>query len=95
MYRILQSKSTTKAITKLLCQRRISLDKLEKVLIKLSLNPFDPSLKTHKVTTRALGLKYSSRLDSDLRLIWSFDQDDCLVIWLLDIGGHSGNRSVY
>lgn len=95
MYSVKQSKYFTKSVEKLLKQRRISLTKINNVIIKLSSNPFDPSLKSHKVNTRTFGLQYSSRIDGDLRIIWSFDENENLIIHLLDIGGHSGSKSVY
>ena len=76
-------------------QKRVVLEKINKVVIKLSSNPFDQSLKTHKVQTRALGLRYSFRVDGDLRIIWSFDEEENLIIHLLDVGGHSGAKGVY
>ncbi len=95
MYLIKQSKVFKKSVDKLIKQRRIFLDKINNVVFKLSLDPFHQSLKTHKVNTRTLGLRYSSRVDGDLRIIWSFDEDNNLIIHLLDIGGHSGSKSVY
>jgi mRNA-degrading endonuclease YafQ of YafQ-DinJ toxin-antitoxin module len=69
--------------------------RLEIVLDKLTINPFDISLQTHKVRAK-LGIEaYSSRINGDLRIIWEFNQDKIQVIDLLDIGGHSGNRKVY
>jgi len=38
---------------------------------------------------------FSSWLDPDLRIIWNFDGENKIVIILLDIGGHSGGKSVY
>ena len=95
MYLIKQSKIFKKSVEKLIKQRRVALGKINKVVVKLSSDPFDQSLKTHKVNTRALGLRYSSRVDGDLRIIWSFDEDNNLIIHLLDIGGHSGAKGVY
>ncbi len=95
MYLIKQSKYFTKSVEKLVKQRRISLTKINKVIIKLSSNPFDQSLKSHKVNTRTFGVQYSSRIDGDLRIIWSFDKDENLIIHLIDIGGHFGSKSVY
>lgn len=56
---------------------------------------FDKRLITHKVGTKNLGKRYSSRVDGDLRLIWDFDENDRLILLLLDIGGHSGAKKVY
>ena len=64
------------------------------ILQKLQENPFQKSLKTHKVYVSQFGEVFSSRLTGDLRLLWSMQKDICLIL-LLDIGGHSGNRRVY
>ena len=66
-----------------------------KVLMKLRVFPYDPSLRTHKVIAKDLGEAWSSRVTSDIRIIWSFDGKDNLVILLLTMGGHSGKRKVY
>jgi mRNA-degrading endonuclease YafQ of YafQ-DinJ toxin-antitoxin module len=95
VYLIKQSKIFKKSVEKLIKQRRVALGKINKVVVKLSSDPFDKSLVTHKVNTRALGLRYSSRVDGDLRIIWSFDENENLIIHLLDIGGHSGAKGVY
>ena len=95
MYLIKQSKQFKKSVLKLIQQQRLKLEDLNLVIIKLSQDPFYKGLRTHKVNTKKLGLKYSSRVDGDLRIIWSFDSNKNLIIHLLDIGGHSGNRSVY
>ena len=95
MYLIKQSKQFKKSVLKLIQQQRLKLEDLNLVIIKLSQDPFYKGLRTHKVNTKKLGLKYSSRVDGDLRIIWSFDSNKNLIIDLLDIGGHSGNRSVY
>lgn len=95
MYQIKQSKVFKKSVEKLIKQNRIIFKKINTTVFKLASNPFDQSLRSHKVNTRNLGLRYSSRVDGDLRIIWSFDEEENLIIHLLDIGGHSGARSVY
>lgn len=57
-------------------------------------SPFQPSLKTHKVNSKNYGVRYSSRLSGDLRIIWDFDKNKRQII-LLAIGSHSGKKSVY
>lgn len=57
-------------------------------------NPFQPGLKTHKVNSKNYGVRYSSRLSGDLRIIWDFDRNNRQII-LLAIGSHSGKKSVY
>jgi mRNA-degrading endonuclease YafQ of YafQ-DinJ toxin-antitoxin module len=95
MFKIKQSKSFFREASKLIRQRRLSLEILNQSLFQLSKDPFANNLRTHKVSTRNFGQKYSSRINGDLRIIWCFEEDESIVILLLDIGGHSGNRSVY
>jgi mRNA-degrading endonuclease YafQ of YafQ-DinJ toxin-antitoxin module len=95
MYKLKQSKSFYRAAYKLIKLRRISFSLFEERLRILSINPFDKNLKTHKVNSKKIGLAYSSSLNADIRIIWSFDQEENLCIHLLDIGGHSGSNSVY
>ena len=67
--------------------------KIEKVLYKLAINPFEIGLKTHKVKTKMNGSVYSTRITGDLRIIWKFEGGK--IILVLAIGGHSGKHSVY
>ena len=95
MYKLNSSKSFTKKLKKLIENKRLELEVLNKSLQFLAKDPFSPALRTHKVNTRKLGKHYSSRIDGDLRIIWNFDQDKNLVLLLLDVGGHSGSDGVY
>ncbi len=69
--------------------------RIQKVLKLLEQNPSYPSLKTHKVTTKNYGDKWSSWVTGDIRIIWDYDRENRLIILLLDIGGHSGTHKVY
>lgn len=69
--------------------------RIQKVLKLLEQNPSYPSLKTHKVTTKNYGEKWSSWVTGDVRIIWDYDSENRLIILLLDIGGHSGTHKVY
>lgn len=60
----------------------------------LQLDPYNPKLKTHKVTTKHFGVVYSSSVTGDIRLIWK-EENNSIIIVLLDLGGHSGNNRVY
>lgn len=62
---------------------------------KLALNPAHPSLKSHKVNTPDYGIRWSSWVTPDLRIIWDYYEEEQLTIVLLDIGGHSGSHKVY
>lgn len=69
--------------------------RLKSTLQKLSLNPIYPSLRSHKVNTPDYGIRWSSWVTEDMRIIWDYDENERLVIVLLDIGMHSGSHKVY
>ncbi len=69
--------------------------RLKTFLQKLTMNPLHPSLKSHKVNTQNHGVRWSSRVTDDIRVIWDYAADQRLAILLLDIGGHSGTHKVY
>ena len=50
-------------------------NKLQESLIRLSQNPFDPSLFTHKLKGELEG-KLAARLTYDLRIIFQFEKYD-------------------
>ncbi|NQY80122.1 MAG: type II toxin-antitoxin system mRNA interferase toxin, RelE/StbE family [Candidatus Caenarcaniphilales bacterium] len=95
MYKLIQAKSFTRKLKKLIEKRRLTIDLLKSKFQVLAIDPFHKSLRTHKVNTRKLGYQYSSSIEGDLRIIWNFDSDKNLVILLLDIGGHSGSSGIY
>lgn len=70
-------------------------DNIYEVLGKLSINPYQKSLKTHKVNSRMFKNAYSSRVNGDLRVIWRFDNTNNGVINIYDLGGHEGSNKVY
>lgn len=94
-YQLLPTKYFRRSLKKLVDKGRVTKLKIKKILDLLEQNPFDKSLKTHKVTSKNSGQAFSSRIDSDLRIIWNFGDNDQIVIYLLDIGGHSGQGKVY
>jgi len=66
------------------------------VFTKLSADPKDVSLKSHKVSTPKFGDCISNSVNGDLRIIWNYNESfDLEIIDLIDIGGHSGKNSVY
>lgn len=95
MFILKSTKSFDNEYLKLIKRDKKLENKIIKILKIIANNPFDNCLKTHKVNTRNLGIKFSSRINGDLRVIWDFDERNNLILVLLDIGGHSGNRKVY
>ena len=68
--------------------------KIQEILKILVDNPFHSKLQTHKVQITNYGIVYSSRITQDLRIIWELEKERITIV-LLDIGGHSGSKSVY
>jgi mRNA-degrading endonuclease YafQ of YafQ-DinJ toxin-antitoxin module len=72
------------------------LEKRAKKAVKLMrIDPFYPSLKSHKVNTKHFAKKWSSWVTSDLRIIWDFDEDKKEIILLFAIAKHSGSSREY
>lgn len=69
--------------------------RLKITLQKLTVDPTHSSLKSHKVNTPDYGIRWSSWITGDLRIIWDYDDNQRLIIILLAIGGHSGTHKVY
>lgn len=88
MCKLNSSKFFTKKLKKLIENKRLELEVLNKSLQFLAKDPFSPVLRTHKVNTRKLGKHYSSRIDGDLRIIWNFDQDENLLKGMVDFSGY-------
>ncbi len=95
MYEIVTSKRFDKELKKLLSSKRLSKEQIGRIFLILMDNPFNTKLRTHKVNSRTYGLKYSSRIDGDLRIIWDFNENQKLILVLFDIGGHEGSKGVY
>lgn len=69
-------------------------EKIDAVVHQLAKDPFHKGLRTHRVSTKIFGKRYSSFVTGDIRIIWDF-ADDGTIILLLTIGGHEGKNSVY
>ena len=63
--------------------------RVKKTIELLETNPYYPSLHTHKVFIDELGEVLSSRVSGDIRIIWTFDKNNRLILILLEIGGHN------
>jgi mRNA-degrading endonuclease YafQ of YafQ-DinJ toxin-antitoxin module len=95
MYNFVYHTNFENKADKLVRQDSLLKKKLEKALKLLSDNPLYPSLRTHKVDSKEFTDVWSSWVTGDIRIIWKYSHDQILIIILLDIGSHSGNRRVY
>ena len=78
------------------CKKNMKLQKkIDSVLIQLSINPHDVTLRTHKVVTKRYRDVWSTRVTGDLRIIWKVENGIMRLLILLDLGGHSGSKKVY
>lgn len=80
---------------KVLGNDEIANKRLKTALQKLAINPAHPSLNSHKVNTPNYGVRWSSWVTGDIRIIWDYDTEERLVILLLDIGKHTGTHKAY
>ncbi len=91
-----KTKYFLKKAKKLLNKNLQLISAVNKTVEILSQNPKDPKLDSHKVKTPKFGECFSSSITGDLRLIWSYNENNEVeIIDLLDIGRHSGGGKVY
>ena len=77
-------KAFRKRAKKLLKKNPLLKEAYEEVLLKLSNDPFDPTLHTHSLSGRLKG-KYACSLTYDLRMIFMVSGD---IVHLLYFGTH-------
>ncbi len=86
--KIRQTNSFTKKASKLVKNDEYLKKKLKEAFDKLSVNPFDSSLFTHKLKGDLEG-KFSCRLTYDLRIIFEVKKEEGEeIIILFAIGSH-------
>ena len=96
MYSLRPTSPFVKRYKKLIKHDKLLGNKIGDIFLTLRENPHHPSLKSHKVNTPDYGLRWSSRVTGDIRIIWDYDSSSTVfIIILLDIGGHSGSQKVY
>jgi len=86
--KLIPTSKFTRQSGKLIKNNNLLRKKLHETLNKLSNDPFEQSLYTHKLKGELEG-KFSSRLTFDLRIIFKFekyDNEDCIL--LIAIGTH-------
>ncbi len=94
MFKVESSKTFRRKYAKLIVNNELVKAKVDNVIEQLKDNPWHSALKTHKVSTPKWGELYSSRVTGDIRIIWR-QLDKQLILILVDIGGHSGSKSIY
>ena len=94
MYELQTTSNFRKKYIKLAEKNKKLQNSVQKTLEQLKVNPRYKALKTHKVFLSQYGEVYSSFVTGDVRIIW-IQIENRLIILLLDIGGHSGNKGVY
>ena len=95
MYEIRLSKTFVRLFEKLVKRDVLLRKRIDSAMEKMRSDPFQSSLKTHRVGTRNYGERWSSYVTGDLRIIWDFDEGKTLAVFLITLGGHSGGRDVY
>lgn len=95
MFTLIATEPFKKTSEKIVGNDEILKKRLKTTLQKLALNPSHPSLQSHRVNTQNYGIKWSSWVTGDTRIIWDYDSEQRLVIIILDIGSHSGAQKVY
>lgn len=80
-----------------LTKRNLSLkQKINDVIEILAIDQFSSVLISHKVQTVSNGVRWSSRVTGDIRIIWDYDPDKNIkIIDLWNLGTHSGSNKVY
>ena len=86
MYKLVESQSYKKKLTKFFKKHKNLLSKYEKTMFLLESNPFHPSLRLHKLQG-SLKEFHSVSIDMDYRILLDFIVVDKQII-LVDIGSH-------
>jgi len=86
--KLIRSKKFSRKYSKIFRKQPGLISKTDNTLRKISVNPFDETLRTHKLTGNLYGL-YASKVTDDIRIIFDFVHDeDELCILLLTFGKH-------
>ena len=84
MYTIAWSSGFRRGFKKAIRKDPILVEKIFSVLEKLSIEPFAPSLKAHKLHGKLSGL-WACQVEYDCRIVFTFEKE---LIVLVDIGKH-------
>ncbi len=69
-------------------KRRDTQYKIDDVIVLIGKDPYSKGLKSHMVNLSKIGKCWSSRVDGDIRIIWTFSKKDTNIIIVLRVGGH-------
>ena len=95
MYLLVSTSSYDSSYKKLIKGDKEKEKRAKKAVKIMRVDPFYPSLKSHKVNTRKFGKKWTSWITGDLRIIWDFDANVHERIILLSISTHTGTHREY
>lgn len=90
MYMLSWSSAFHRAFKKATRKDPLLKEKIFSVLEKLSREPFDPALKTHKLHGKLIGL-WACQVEYDCRIVFTFEKEadnERELIVLVDIGKH-------
>ncbi len=87
-YQIGTAGSFDSAYNKLVKNNKQLVKKFDKAKDQLSIDPFYPSLNTHKIYLSNGNFYYSSWVTGNIRIFWQFNEENKLVILLYETGGH-------
>ena len=84
--KLIRSKKFSRKYSKIFRKQPGLISKIDNTLRKISVNPFDETLRTHKLTGNLYGL-HASKVTADIRIIFDFvHNEDELCILLLTFG---------
>lgn len=84
--KLIKTKKFSRKYSKIFRKQPGLISKIDNTLRKISSNPFDESLRTHKLKGNLSGL-YASKVTDDVRIIFDFVQEENeLCILLLTFG---------
>lgn len=86
-YQITYTTEFIRLFTKIKKKDRETAKKIRNCIEKISLDPFQPPLKTHLANISGYGVNYSSRVTGDIRVAWKFTGQESIIL-CLKVGGH-------
>lgn len=87
--KLIRSRKFSKKYSKIFRKQPGMINKIDDTLRKISSNPFDESLRTHKLSGNLSGI-YASKVTDDIRILFDFVYDENeLCVLLLTFGRHN------